>query len=112
MTDGQLRYQTYLQSPHWQKTRARILKRAREHCERCRYFTGDVEVLPFEELLARLDELQEEPWHASPPDGTTGMIHLMPPSVDRGDKRSITPEGFARAVFAANGSSASREAIA
>jgi hypothetical protein len=41
-------------------------------------------------------------WHASPPDGTTAMIHLMPPSADRGDKRSVTPEGFARAVFQAN----------
>jgi hypothetical protein len=30
------------------------------------------------------------------------MIHLMPPSEDRGDLRSITPEGFARAVFLAN----------
>jgi hypothetical protein len=30
------------------------------------------------------------------------MIHKMPPSEDRGDKRSITPMGFARAVFHAN----------
>lgn len=30
------------------------------------------------------------------------MIHKMPPSADRGDKRSITPMGFARAVFRAN----------
>ena len=29
-------------------------------------------------------------------------IHAMAPSEDRGDKRSITPSGFARAVFEAN----------
>lgn len=31
------------------------------------------------------------------------MIHRMPPSDDRGDLRSITPMGFARAVLRANG---------
>lgn len=31
------------------------------------------------------------------------MIHKMPPSADRGDQRSITPMGFANAVFRANG---------
>jgi len=41
-------------------------------------------------------------WHATPPDGTTAAIHLMPPSADRADKRSVTPAGFARAVFEAN----------
>lgn len=41
-------------------------------------------------------------WHQAPPEGTTAAIHLMPPSADRGDKRSITPEGFARAVFEIN----------
>ena len=30
------------------------------------------------------------------------MMHKMPPSADRGDTRSVTPMGFARAVFAAN----------
>jgi hypothetical protein len=29
-------------------------------------------------------------------------MHLMPPSKDRGAKRSVTPMGFARAVFEAN----------
>jgi len=29
-------------------------------------------------------------------------IHSMPPSRDRGDRRSVTPRGFARAVFEAN----------
>lgn len=29
-------------------------------------------------------------------------IHLMSPSSDRGDKRAVTPVGFARAVFEAN----------
>ena len=33
---------------------------------------------------------------------TTAAIHLMPPSADRADKRSVTPAGFARAVFEAN----------
>lgn len=41
-------------------------------------------------------------WHATPPTGTRATVHLMPPSADRGDKRSVTPEGFARAVFQAN----------
>jgi hypothetical protein len=43
-----------------------------------------------------------EPWIAHRPADVKASIHLMPPSADRGDKRSITPEGFARAVFAAN----------
>jgi hypothetical protein len=30
------------------------------------------------------------------------MIHRMPPSEDRGNRRSITPPGFAEAVFRAN----------
>ncbi len=30
-------------------------------------------------------------------------MHLLPPSAQRADLRSVTPEGFARAVFAANG---------
>jgi hypothetical protein len=29
-------------------------------------------------------------------------MHLMPPSADRGNRRSETPLGFARAVFEAN----------
>lgn len=29
-------------------------------------------------------------------------IHLMPPTEDRGEKRSITPEGFAEAVYLSN----------
>ena len=29
-------------------------------------------------------------------------IHMMPPSPERGDLRSMTPEGFALAVFEAN----------
>ncbi|MGE5166369.1 MAG: hypothetical protein ACM3IH_20425 [Sphingobacteriales bacterium] len=42
-----------------------------------------------------------EPTRVEPTLGS--MIHLMPPSEDRGDLRSITPMGFARAVFRANG---------
>jgi len=36
-----------------------------------------------------------EPWQG-------GKIHRMPPSADRAQKRSITPTGFAEAVFHAN----------
>jgi len=44
------------------------------------------------------------PWpqYETPPEGTTQKIWLMPPSEDRANKRSETPMGFARAVFAAN----------
>jgi hypothetical protein len=30
------------------------------------------------------------------------LMHLMPPSDDRANLRSVTPRGFALAVFAAN----------
>jgi hypothetical protein len=43
-----------------------------------------------------------EPWIVHKPADVKASIHLMPPSADRGDKRSITPAGFARAVFEAN----------
>lgn len=43
-----------------------------------------------------------QPWVRTKPVGTEATIHLMPPSADRGDKRSVTPAGFARAVFDAN----------
>ncbi len=43
-----------------------------------------------------------EPWIVHKPADVKATIHLMPPSADRGDKRSITPEGFARAVFDSN----------
>jgi hypothetical protein len=41
-------------------------------------------------------------WVRSKPSHVTATIHLMPPSADRGDKRSATPAGFAQAVFDAN----------
>lgn len=41
--------------------------------------------------------------HAEQPDGTTQKIWLMTPSDNRGEKRSETPPGFARAEFIANG---------
>lgn len=38
-----------------------------------------------------------------PVEPTAGsMMHLMPPSADRADKRSVTPAGFARAAFESN----------
>jgi hypothetical protein len=43
-----------------------------------------------------------QPWIAHKPAEVKASIHLMPPSADRADKRSITPAGFARAVFEAN----------
>lgn len=43
-----------------------------------------------------------EPWIAHKPADVKASIHLMPPSPDRADKRSVTPAGFARAVFEAN----------
>jgi hypothetical protein len=38
--------------------------------------------------------------HVEPTEGS--KIHLMPPSEDRADKRSVIPPGFARAFFEAN----------
>ncbi len=45
-------------------------------------------------------DMFSEPTRVEPTLGS--MIHVMPPSSDRGDKRSVTPMGFARAVFASN----------
>lgn len=42
------------------------------------------------------------PIHATQPAGVTERVWRMAPSADRGDRRSITAPGFARAVFAAN----------
>jgi len=41
-----------------------------------------------------------EPKPVEPTEGS--KMHLLPPSADRADLRSMTPEGFARAVFEAN----------
>lgn len=43
-----------------------------------------------------------EPWIAHKPADVKATIHLMPPSADRADKRSVTPAGFAKAVFEVN----------
>jgi hypothetical protein len=48
----------------------------------------------------RPGDMFSEPTWVEPTLGS--MIHKMPPSKDRGDKRSITPMGFAHAVFKAN----------
>ena len=42
------------------------------------------------------------PLFTAPPIGVSSLIHLMPPSRDRSDLRSVTPPGFAEAVFKAN----------
>lgn len=44
-----------------------------------------------------------EPWVREKPAGVKQSVWMMGPSEDRADLRSITPAGFARAVFAANG---------
>lgn len=43
------------------------------------------------------------------PEGVKQSTWLMPPSADRGDLRSITPAGFARAVFEANAPALARQ---
>lgn len=43
-----------------------------------------------------------DPVYRSRPEGVDDRIWKMPPSEKRGDKRSETPPGFARAVFEAN----------
>src|SRR4030095_278616 len=52
-------------------------------------WVGNNFVIPQKEVFDETADVQESTWK-------------MPPSADRGDKRSITPEGFARAVFHAN----------
>lgn len=52
-------------------------------------WVGNNFVIPQREVFDEPADVKESTWK-------------MPPSADRGDKRSITPEGFARAVFAAN----------
>jgi len=44
-----------------------------------------------------------EPYVAERPDNVQDLIWKMPPSKDRADMRSLTPQGFANAVFTANG---------
>lgn len=52
-------------------------------------WAGNNFIIPQKEVLEEPPDVQESCWKA-------------PPSPDRGDIRSITPEGWARAVFAAN----------
>lgn len=52
-------------------------------------WTGGGFVMPQREVLEKPADVKESCWK-------------MGPSQDRGDKRSVTPEGFARAVFQAN----------
>jgi hypothetical protein len=52
-------------------------------------WTGGGFVIPPREVVIEPADVKESCW-------------LMPPSADRGDKRSVTPAGFARAVFEAN----------
>jgi hypothetical protein len=52
-------------------------------------WVGNNFVIPQREVFDEPTDVKESTWK-------------MPPSADRGDKRSITPEGFARAVFRAN----------
>ena len=43
-----------------------------------------------------------KPTHKEEPEGVTDLIWRMPPGPERANKRSITPPGFAKAVFKAN----------
>lgn len=52
-------------------------------------WAGNNFVIPQKEVFERPADVQESVWK-------------MPPGPDRADKRSVTPDGFARAVFAAN----------
>jgi hypothetical protein len=52
-------------------------------------WAGNNFVIPPKEVLEEPADVKESVWK-------------MPPSADRGDKRSVTPEGWARAVFQAN----------
>jgi hypothetical protein len=52
-------------------------------------WVGNNFVIPQFEVVEEPPDVKESCWK-------------MPPSKDRGDKRSVTPEGFARAVFQAN----------
>lgn len=54
-------------------------------------------IMPTFECLVRPDDVKERCWK-------------MPPSAERADLRSVTPAGFARAVFAANESRIRRQA--
>jgi hypothetical protein len=50
------------------------------------------------------------PRYATAPEGTTEKIWLMPPSDERQNERSLTPPGFARAVFESNHREIARKA--
>lgn len=52
-------------------------------------WAGNNFIIPPREVVVEPADVQETVWK-------------MPPSADRADKRSVTPEGWARAVFAAN----------
>ncbi len=52
-------------------------------------WTGSGFVMPSKRIHVKPEGVKESTW-------------LMPPSPDRGDKRSVTPAGFAEAVFMAN----------
>jgi hypothetical protein len=60
-------------------------------------WTGGGFVMP---PVVRPGDMFAEPTWVEPTEGS--KMHLLPPSADRGDLRSETPMGFARAVFQAN----------
>jgi hypothetical protein len=54
-------------------------------------------------LWTSSDFIMPEPIYPSPPEGTDfHRIHHLPPTTDRANKRSVTPKGFAEAVYQAN----------
>jgi hypothetical protein len=60
-------------------------------------WTGGGFVMP---PVVKPGDLFDPPTWVEPTEGS--RMHKLPPSEDRGDLRSETPEGFARAVFLAN----------
>jgi hypothetical protein len=60
-------------------------------------WTGGGFVMP---PVVKPGDMFAEPTWVEPIEGS--KMHLLPPSADRADLRSETPEGFARAVFLAN----------
>lgn len=60
-------------------------------------WTGGGFVMP---PVVKPGDMFDRPTWVEPTEGS--KMHLLPPSADRGDLRSETPMGFARAVFQAN----------
>lgn len=67
------------------------------YTKRTLLWTGNGFVMP---PVVRPGDMFEAPTWVEPTEGS--KMHRLPPSADRADLRSVTPQGFARAVFEAN----------